>query len=117
MDCDHVEVISGSVVTNGHIQRTVGLNHGHQQGLRERLGSRPPFDDLTFLENAEGLHSGNPSLLCSEQRMVAPLDAPASRCGPNGVKLEHSALMVLTGRKPQTVYWLTEKGSMVRRRS
>ena len=86
MDGNDMEVVPGSVVTDGDVERSVGLHHRHQQTLWEGLSPRSLLDDFALVDDSKGPLPSNPALVCSEERMVPSLDASGPRCSANGVK-------------------------------
>lgn len=89
MNGDDVEIVASPVVADGHVERSVGLNRCHHQTLRVGPGTGSLLDNLPGLNGPKGLLSGDPSLVSSEQRVVAPLDAPGLRGCANGVESKH----------------------------
>ena len=80
-----MEVVPGLIVAYGDVEQAVRLNYRHQQALRVGLGPRPLLNNLARFDDLKGLLSGDASLIGSEQRVVAPFDAPDPRGCANGV--------------------------------
>jgi hypothetical protein len=57
--------------------------HAHEQTLGKGFGSRALLDDVPLGQYPYGLRSGNAALLCPEEGMVAPRNAPGAGCGSN----------------------------------
>lgn len=103
MNGDDMQIIASSVIADGHVKGPVRLYRRHQQALREGSGPRPLFNDLTVVDDLEGLLPGDAALVGPEQRMVPPLDTTGPRCCSNAGKFEHSAREEVMDRKPQSV--------------
>ena len=75
MDGDDMEIVSGAIVAGGHVERSFGRDHCHQQALRKGLGARPLLDDFASAKDPQRLPASDASLIRSAQCVTPPFDA------------------------------------------